>query len=176
MENIFEGKRVMHIDTSCKIYENKDTAIAYKIIESKIHKGLVITRKIKKGLIKGLGVKNFAKIYAIAIYYLIREDLELFDILVICGDEKFSDVKNFLGILFNGNKIYSEKQVISIGELRIITANKKLTSYADKISGSYRRRGLKSLKRRQEGVNLNPLKITFKMISDKLYEIEDYKV
>lgn len=167
-----DGKRVMHIDTSCKLYEKKDTGIAYKIIGSNIHKGIVITKKMKKGLIKEFGLKDLAMIYSIAIYYLIKEDLELFDILVICGDEKFSRVKQCLDILFKENKSYFKKEIMSISDLRVITGNKKITSYADKISGSYRRRGIKFLGRRQEGINLNTLRINLKMITDKVKEIK----
>ena len=61
---------------------------------------------------------------------------------------------------------------MSISDLRVITGNKKITSYADKISGSYRRRGIKFLGRRQEGINLNTLRINLKMITDKVKEIK----
>jgi hypothetical protein len=75
-------KRVMHIDTSCKLYENKDTGIAYKIIGTHEHKGLVITKKIKNGLKKDINKIDLPMIYAIAIYYLIIDNLDLFDMSI----------------------------------------------------------------------------------------------
>ena len=101
MQDILDGKRVMHIDTSCKLYENKDTGIAYKIAGTNAHKGLVLSKKLKKELKRThFNInKNYAKLYAICIYYLIMNDLKEFDILIVCADEDFKNVKDYLNLL-----------------------------------------------------------------------------
>src|SRR3989344_1124173 len=99
---VLDGKRIMHIDTSCKFYEKKDTGIAYKIVGSEKHKGLIISNKLKRELDKKINAnKNYAKLYAVCIYSLIEGSLNDFDILVICGDERFDKVKIYLDALFN---------------------------------------------------------------------------
>ncbi len=47
-----DGKRVMHIDTSQKLYERRDTGIAYKMIKTKEHKGMGLSLRLKKELEK----------------------------------------------------------------------------------------------------------------------------
>ncbi len=170
----FSKKRVMHIDTSGKLYEKKDTGIAYKIINGEGYKGLTLNIKLKKGLRKSLKVhKDFPRIYAICIYYLIKDNLDDFDILVICGDEKFSDVKKYIELLFKGENRYLKKEIISLYELREITGNKNLKSYADGIANSYRKRGLKSISKRQEGIPLNVIDINYKRFKDKWFDINE---
>jgi hypothetical protein len=166
-------ERVMHIDTSGKLYENKDTGIAYKIIGTNQHRGLALSRVFKKELEKRLGAKkDYAKIYAICIYYLIRGDFNKFDVIVICGDEKYQKVKKYLDILFKGNKDYPNKEIISLYKLREITGKKKLKSYADNLANSYRRRALKSKARQQKGISLNPIRLSFNNIRDKWNYLE----
>lgn len=167
------NKKVMHIDTSCKLYERKDTGIAYRIIGSNAHKGLALSKKLKKELERDFNIdKDYAKLYAICIYYLIKDDLDIFDILVICGDEDFSRTKKYLDILFFDNSKYHSKKVISLYELRELTGKKKLKSYADNLSRSYRKRALKSYVIRQKGVILNNIRIGYKEIREKWLEIE----
>lgn len=170
-----DNKRVMHIDTSCKLYERKDTAIAFKIVNSNFHKGLILNKKLKKELERDFKVnEDYAKLYAVCIYYLIKDNLDLFDILVICGDEDFTVTKLYLDLLFSHNLEYKNKKVISVYELREISGKKKLKSYADNVARSYRRRALKSLARRQKGIILNPLKINYKLIKEKIIEINEW--
>ena len=45
-----DDKKVMHIDTSCKLHERKRTGISFKILKSNIHKGLALSYKLKKEL------------------------------------------------------------------------------------------------------------------------------
>lgn len=164
----------MHIDTSIKLHERKDTGISYKIVKTNEHKGLCLSLKLKKELERDLEAKyDYARVYAICIYFLIKDDLDLFDVLVICGDENYTEVKEYLNILFSENKKYFEKKVISVYELRAITGNKKLKSYADNISNSYRKRALKSKVRQQKGIELNPIRVNYKMICEKWEEIQD---
>lgn len=172
MEDLFDGKRVMHIDTSCKLYENKDTGIAYKMIGTNEHKGLVLNKKLKKELKKKFNMNNdFARLYSVSIYYLIKDNLNKFDVLIICADEDFKKVRDYLDILFQNDKEYSKKEIISLVKLREITDNKKLKSAADKIANSYRKRGLKSLSKKQEGVSLNVVSINYNKIIEKFNEI-----
>ncbi len=161
------GKRVMHIDTSCKLHENRNTGIAYKIVGSKKHKGLALKRTLKKELDKRLRIsEDYAKLYAICIYFLINDDFDLFDVLVICGDEPIPKVKNHLKKFFEKDSEYFNKKVMSISELRKLTGNNKLRSYADGVARSYRRRALKNKAKQQEGVNLNIVRINYKIVED----------
>ncbi|MBI2046613.1 hypothetical protein HYT26_00410 [Candidatus Pacearchaeota archaeon] len=169
-----ENKRVMHIDTSCKLYERKNTAISFRIVKSNVHKGLVLSYKLKKELKRALNVDyDWARIYAICIHQLIKDDLNNFDILIICGDENYIYVKKYLDILFNDDPLYKNKSIHSLYELRELTGKKKLKSYADNTARSYRRRGLKSLRRQQNGREIFPVRIGYKEIKDKWLEIEE---
>ena len=174
MKDYTNGRKVMHIDTSHKLYERNDTGIAYKIIKTKEHKGTGISLKLKKELERKLGADyDRARIYAIVIYFLIKDSLNLFDDLIICGDEDYRSVKEYLYLLFQDNKIFNDKTIKSISELRLETGDKKLRSYADDISYSYMRRALKSIIRRQKGTPLNVVKITYEMFYEKWIEIEE---
>jgi len=168
------GKRVMHIDTSHKLYERHVTGIAYKVTKSKEHRGTALSLKLKKELERKLDANyDRARIYAIVIYFLIKDKLNIFDDLIICNDEDFQSVKEYLHLLFQGNNEYLEKNVKSISELRVETGDKNLRSYADDIAYSYMKRALRSIVRRQKGVPLNVLKITFEMFREKWMEIEE---
>jgi len=163
----------MHIDTSVKLHKKGNTGIAYKIIGSGNHKGMVLGSSLKRDLIKNLLVsKDYARVYAICIFYLIKDNLDLFDTLIICEDENITHVKKYLLILFEDYPEYKTKEVLSLIELRKITGDKRIRSYADGMANSYRRRGLKCLVRQQEGVKLNPLKIDFKSIKKFWYLID----
>ncbi|HNZ52077.1 MAG: hypothetical protein BWY36_00427 [Candidatus Diapherotrites archaeon ADurb.Bin253] len=167
------GKRVMHIDTSHKLYEKHVTGIAYKIVKTKEHRGTALSPKLKKELEKKLDANyDRARIYAIVIYFLIKDKLNLFDDLIICNDEDFQSVKEYLYLLFQGDSDYLKKNVKSISELRVETGDKNLRSYADDIAYSYMKRALRSIARRQKGIPLNVLKITFDMFKEKWMEIE----
>ena len=111
--------------------------------------------------------------YAICIYALIKDDFDLFDVLVICEDEHFLRVKKYLDILFKSDLEYSSKKIMSLIKLRKLTGDKKLRSYADGIARAYRRRALKNLVKQQEGVSLNPIKINYAEINSLLKIIEN---
>jgi hypothetical protein len=174
MKDYTNGKKVMHIDTSHKLYERNDTGIAYKIIRTKEHKGLAISLKLKEELEKKLSAEyDRARIYAICIYFLIKDDLHLFDELIICGDEDFFSVKKYLILLFQDNRNFFSKSIKSVCQLRVETGDKNLKSYADDIAYSYMKRALRSIVRRQKGVPLNVIKITYEMFCNKWMEIEE---
>lgn len=167
-------KRVMHIDTSCKLYERKDTGIAYKMIKTNEHKGMGIDLRLKKEIERDFDAQyDYPRLYAICIYFLIKEDLDKFDILVICSDEHIGYVREYLRLLFSEESRYSKKEVISIFELREITGNHKLRSYANNVANSYRRRVLKSKSRQQAGIPLNPVLINYRLISEKWIDIDE---
>lgn len=174
MANYFHREGVMHVDTSVKLHKSKNTGIAYKIIGSNKHKGLVLHRKLKKELKRDLNIQDdYARLYAICIFFIIKEDLNLFDTLIICGDEDVTYVKEYLDILFYGNSNYHSKKIMSITELREITGDKKIRSYADGVARSYRRRALKCLAKQQQGTSLNPVKINYGSIRILWNEIDE---
>ncbi len=175
MNDYSNGKRVMHIDTSSKLCQRDDTGIAYKIVGTNQHRGLGLKLRLKRELEKSLNANlDWARIYAICIYKLIKEDLDLFDILVICADEDIDYVKHYLNVLFKDDERYSKKEIISVFELRQITGV-HIKSYAHGVANFYRQRALKSLFRQQTGTSLNIIKIGFDEICDKWEEIEQNK-
>jgi hypothetical protein len=170
-KNHFNG-RTMHIDISRRFYQKGDSGIAFKVIPSKEHKGIAISNKLKNELKRDFCIeKDYAKLSAICIYYLIVDDLDSFDNLVICNDEEYCVVKENLDFLFKSNKGYSSKFITSLSKLRDITGDPKIRSYADKVANIYRRKVLKPLRRRQKGVNLNIVEINYQKIKNKLEEL-----
>lgn len=168
------GKRVMHIDTSNRFYQKRNTGIAYRMIKTHEHKGLGISNKLKRELDRDLNAgEDYARLYAICIYFLIKDDLDKFDILIICNDELFLYVKEYLDILFSDEKDYFRKEISSLAKLREITGDKSIRSHADNIAGIYRRKIFQKIQRRQKGVQLNIVKINYKIITEKWKEIDN---
>jgi hypothetical protein len=99
--------------------------------------------------------------------------LNIFDELIICNDEDFISVKEYLRLLFLEIPGYQNKSIKSIYELRNETHNKNIRSYADDVAYSYMRRALKNIVRRQKGTPLNVIRIDYRMIWDKWAEIEN---
>jgi len=167
-------KRIMHIDTSGKLYEKKDTGIAYKIVNGSEHKGLVLSVKLKRELKRNLHIwNNYPNVYAICIYYLIEDSFKDFDVLVICEDEHINRVKKALDYLFRNSSEYKEKNILGIGDLREMTGNKKLKSYADRTAKVYRKKALKPLYRQQRGIKLNIVQINYAKILEKWKELKN---
>jgi hypothetical protein len=176
MIETLDGKRVMHIDTSCKLYEKEDTAIAFKILKTGAHKGLVLKNRLKRSLDKEVNAdQDYARLYTICIQSLIKEELDNFDTLIICGDENFTYVKLYLDYLFLGNLNYEEKKIMSIGDLRELTGNPKFTSQADKIANAYRRKATKGLWRQQKGIPLNIIELTYAQVISQWGKLEVLK-
>lgn len=166
-KNYFDG-RTMHIDVSRRFYQQGSSAVAFKIIPTNEHKGIVLSSRLKRGLKRNLHAeKDYAKLYAICIYYLIKDDLNYFDNLVICNDELYGRIKKYLDLLFKGNNKYLSKFITSLSELRKITGDSKVRSYADNIANTYRKKALKLLRRRQRGVPLNLIEINYQKIKEK---------
>jgi hypothetical protein len=166
MEKIIDlNGRVMHIDISRRLYQKGDSAIAYKIVQSNEHKGILISNKLKKELKRDLKIEdNYPKLHAIYIYYLIKDNLGLFDSLVICDDEPYLEVKSYLDKLFYGNKNYFEKNITSLHKFRKILGDSKIRSYADNLSNIYRKKAGKPLHRKQKGMPLNIIKVSYQNI------------
>ena len=163
----------MHIDVSRRFYQKGDSAVAFKTIPLDKHKGLVISSKLKRDLEKNLGVQeDYARLYAICIYYLILDELDSFDNLVICNDETYVYVKEYLDLLFEGKEEYKSKFITSISKLRELTGDSKIRSYADNIVNIYRRKGLKTIRKQQKGIKLNLIEINYRKILDKWQEID----
>lgn len=166
-KNLLNG-RTMHIDMSRRFYQDGNSAIAFKTIPANEHKGIIILNKLKKELRRDLKVEeNYPKLYAIYAYFLIKDDLNTFDNLVICDDESYSQVKRYLDLLFHGDQFYSKKFVTSLHKFREILGDSKIRSYADNISNVYRKKASKPLRRQQKGVGLNLVEVNYQRIKEK---------
>jgi len=170
--NHFEG-RTMHIDTSRRFKQIGDSSVAFKIVNSKIHRGLVLSNKLKRELDRDFGIdKNYPLLYAICIHRLIHDRLDMFDTLVACNDEDYSKMKKYLDYFFKGNKEYPNKKIMCIGDLRKISGYSKIRSYADGIANIYRRKALKPIHRRQRGIELDICEINYSIIKDIIGKIK----
>lgn len=159
---------------SKRFYQRGDSGVAYKIIPSQRHRGLAITNKLKKELKRDLHIEeDYARLYAICIYYLIRDKLDSFDNLVTCNDENYLYVKEYLDLLFLENKKYPSKYITSLSRLRKLAGDAKIRSYADNTANIYRRKALKPLRRIQKGVKLSIVKINYQKIKEKWIEINN---
>jgi hypothetical protein len=160
--------RTMHIDVSRRFYQEGDSAIAFKITPSQKHKGIIISNKLKKELRRDLKTdENYPKLCAIYIYYLIKEDFDLFDNLIICDDEIYAEVKKYLDSLFEKNKIYINKFITSLHKFREMLGNPKIRSYADNIANIYRKKAPKPPRRQQKGIPLNLVEVNYQKVKEK---------
>ncbi|MBU1203715.1 MAG: hypothetical protein KKG60_01460 [Nanoarchaeota archaeon] len=155
-----------HIDLSHKLWAKKTTGIACVNSMTKEHNGCVLTRQfkesIKKDFFKDFPKRNYARLYALCIYYLIRDKEKKIRRLIICNDEHFDFVKEYLVSFLNKKPSFD---IISINEFRI-SLGRNIKSPADNSARSYRKRGSKR-SRWSNGKKLNVIKITYKMIKEK---------
>ena len=91
--------------------------------------------------------------------------MDEFDLLIICNDEKFFDVKRDLDKIFESNFEYSKKAITSISEYRKITGNPNIRSHTDNIANIYRKKGVKNGTRQQRGIELNIISVGYNSIS-----------
>jgi len=169
-EDIFG--RVMHIDTSGRFKQKMSSGIAFKMIDTGIHKGCCISNSLKRNLDRDLEAQeDYARIYAICIYYLIKDSLDEFDTLIICNDEHFLEVKLYLDNLFSEDLNYSNKAITDLNTLRKIMGDDTIESYAHGIAGIYRKKALLCIQRRQRGIPLNIVDINYQIIYGKWEEI-----
>ena len=171
-KSYFDGK-TMHIDTSRRFKQIGESSVAFKIIETSVHKGVVLSNKLKRELDRDFEMdKNYPLLYAICIYSLIKDKLDLFDNLIACKDEDYVTMKKYLDSFFNGNEKYLSKNIMCIGDLRKISGDSKIRSYADGIANIYRKKGLKPIHRRQKGVELDICEINYKLIKELIEKIK----
>lgn len=162
---------IYHIDLSNKFWKDKTTGIACVEAESKWHIGCALGNRIKRYIERKLYKYEDrierAKLYAICIYYLTKD--EKIGTLVICCDENFSIVKHCLLCLFD--KSNTPLKIISIIEFRKILG-RSIRSPADNYARAYAKRGLKQL-RWNTGTRLNVVEITYSMIKEKWEKIKN---
>ncbi len=160
-------KEDFHIDMSGRIYEKGPIGIACVGSKTKNHNGCALRGKMRRHIEKNLCVGSIceedAKLYAICIYFLIRNKLENIDTLIICNDENFVYVREYLHILLNDNLFLPK--IINITEFQK-KLGRKVKSFADNYSKAYRKRGLRRHKW-HIGIKLEVVEITYEMIKNK---------
>ncbi len=156
-----------HIDMSVRLYEKDNSGIACINSKTKIHNGCCLSgrckRLVEKNLCNGTIKEDYARIYAICIYYLIKEKKDEIENLIICNDECFLYVKLYLEELLGIEKIPFD--IISISDLKN-KLGKKVKSIAHNKANSYRKRALKKIKW-NIGAPLNVVEIDYNMIKEK---------
>src|SRR3989344_1536072 len=94
-----------HIDMSGRLYEKGNSGIACVGTKTKDHVGCAIKGRTKRLIEKNLCIgkihEDYARIYAICIYFIIKDRINNIDTLIICNDEDFNYVKEYLYILFD---------------------------------------------------------------------------
>lgn len=164
-------KEDYHIDLSNQFHSKKITGIASVGAITKSNNGCGLNRNLKNNIRNKLYNQNIhhesAKLYAICIYYLIKENTENIKRLIICNDEDFKIVKNFLLRLIKEGFKKIEFEIINITEYRKILG-RKVNSLADNYARSYAKRALKRT-RWNKGKKINVIKITYEMI-DKMWK------
>jgi hypothetical protein len=167
-------KEDYHIDLSGCFFHKGNTGIAYYSSESKKHKGMVLKSNLKKMIDKTLCIgsrkEEHAKLYAICIFYLVKDILEDIKSLIICNDEDFSYVKFYLEALLPSTISFS---IMDIREFQK-KLGRNIKSLADNKSKSYRKRGLKK-NRWMQGPNLEVIEINYNMIKNKWEELSQNK-
>ncbi len=143
---------------SGKCYKKENIGIAYvDVNDYNRHKGLALRHKEIERLIDPFR-EDYADIYAVCIFMLIRNEIESIHEMIICGDEPFNKVKAYL-IKLSGFK-----------KIRIIQLDSNTKSLAHGKANAYRKRGLKEVLW-TKGIRLNVIKIEFKDMQKLLKEI-----
>ena len=150
-----------HIDLSVRLYEEGSTGIACVSASKKDHCGCVLTSRVKRYIEKNLFIgkerQEYAKLYAICISYIIKDKMSKVRRLIICNDEEFLYVKEYLLALANPSF-----EVINISEFQN-SLGRRVKSLADNMAESYRKRGLKPWRK---GKSLNTINISYAMIKE----------
>lgn len=161
------AKEDFHIDMSNRIYMQKTIGIACVEAISKKHTGCALKgnliKFIQKNLCIGEAKEEHAKLYAICIYYLVKDKVKEINTLIVCNDEEFMYVREYLLVLLGTDS--SRFSIISISDFRR-TLGRKVSSLADNFAESYRKRALKPT-RWKEGKELNIVEITYRMIKEQ---------
>jgi len=161
-----------HIDLSIRLFDKGTTGIACVGAKTKKHNGCALSSRLKKYINKTLCIGSIkeerAKLYAICIYYLIRNKLEDIKTLIICNDENFNYVREYLYLLLNDTTF--SFRIISITEFQK-RLGRKVKSLADNFAKAYRKRSLKR-NRWHVGKKLNVVEITYNMIKNKWKQLD----
>jgi hypothetical protein len=163
-----------HIDMSGRIYKKITIGIACVGVSTKEHNGCVLKgnliKLIEKNLCLGEVKEEHAKLYAVCIYLLIRDKLDRIESLVICNDEDFIYVKEYLLLLIGEVPTF---KIISISDLRKITG-RKLKSFADNFAKCYRKRALNRNKW-DDGKHLTVVDIDYSKINELWEKLNEIK-
>ncbi len=169
-------KEDYHIDMSGRIYKEKTIGIACVGTQTKDHNGCALRgnliKFIQKNLCIGSVYEEYAKLYAICIFLLIKDKIDDISTLIICNDEDFSYVKEYLLFLIQQENDYVP-EIISIGDLKK-KLGRNVKSLADNFAKCYRKRGLNENKW-ENGKKLKVINITFELIKDYWSILEKIK-
>jgi len=150
---------------SGKIFEGLTIGIACVGAKSKTHNGCALRGNLIKFIQKHLCIgdiaEEYARLYAICIYLLIKDKLNEIESLIICNDEEFIYVKEYLIILLGGIPNF---EIINITEFRK-TFGRKLKSLADNFAKAYRKRALNKNKW-EKGKALTVVNVDYKTIEE----------
>ncbi len=156
-----------------KFYREKTVGIAWINNEKTLHKGLSMTGKLITKLIsKNNANKNFARLYAICIFLIIKDNISMIRKMIICNDEEFSKVKKDLEDLIKMSGIYQKIEIKSITEYRAELGNRKISSPADNYAAAYRKRAHKKTAWKR-GIQLNPIEINYEILEELWLKLEN---
>lgn len=159
-----------HVDMSGRIYSSKTIGIALVGTQSKINYGCALNGsliiKIKRELFRKNIIEDAAKLYAICIYFLVKEVRSDIRTLIICNDEDFQIVKSVLTKLL----VDYDFEIINISEFRK-RLGRNIGSLADNYARIYRKKAL-NLNKLGQGREINVVKVSFKSIKTIWEEIK----
>ena len=162
---------IIHVDMSQKFSNMKNIGVAWISTDRQHHKGLALSGKLIKKLVNEVGANHdFARLYAICIFLILRDDISKVSEIIICNDEDFTTVKKHLERLFISFPDFSQVRIDSIFDFRK-RIGRDIKSLADGIAASYRKRGLKE-NRWNKGYKLNVIRTRYKEIFYWWYFLE----
>lgn len=158
-----------------RIYKRKTIGIACVGAQTKAHNGCALKgnliKYVQEELCTGSIAEEHAKLYAICIYFLIKDKINDIKTLIICNDEDFDYVKEYLIFLLEST---APPNIINISELRK-KLGRNINSLADNFAKCYRKRALNPRKW-SKGKELSVVSVDFTMIKgcwEKLAKINN---
>jgi len=169
-------KHTIHIDMSGNLCKVETVGVSFvSVTDPLFHKGCAISKDILRSLINVHGLDfDYPRLYAIIIYLIIKDDLDVINNIIICDDQPFNYVRDNLDLLFFGNSNYDCIKVEPLGSIRE-KMGKNIKSKAHGKSNSYRKRALK-IRKHNIGSKLNIVDVSYKQISDLWYKINKEKL
>lgn len=154
---------IIHVDMSGKFYKKENVGIAWTDHKKQKHKGLFLSGKQVTRIIEHKNADDdFPRLYAICIYLLVKDNVDEIKELILCTDETFLTVKEYLTLLLA--KEGKNKSIRSIGQYREEKKKegdmRKIISCADGFANSYRKRGSQEC-RWDKGRKLNIVKAPY---------------